>query len=293
MRPAFFSSHPAVGFCFFAAVVGFTMFLMRPFFPAVSLLGAAGCLILLKGPRALRRDVPFALMLVPVAAAFNLLFVHEGRTVLFTLFGARFTFESVCYGAAAGAVLAAVLLWFSCLNAGMSADRLLSLFGRRLPALTLTVSMTLRLVPRLYREARAVAAAQKTLGMDAAAGSLRQRAQSGMRILSILLTWALENAIETADSMKARGYGLPGRTTYSNFRFTRRDARLLILLGVLTAVCAAGCFAGAARFPYYPAIRPNGALPAWAAAAWLLLCLFPFIPQAGEALKWRYLKLRT
>ena len=45
-------------------------------------------------------------------------------------------------------------------------------------------------------------------------------------------TWSLENAIETADSMKSRGYGLPGRTAFSIFRFDRRDKLALpVLLG--------------------------------------------------------------
>ena len=45
-----------------------------------------------------------------------------------------------------------------------------------------------------------------------ASGSLLQRLKNAITILSIMVTWALENAIETADSMKSRGYGLPGRT---------------------------------------------------------------------------------
>lgn len=293
MRPAFLNCHPAVEAFFFAAAAGFTMFLLRPFFALASLVGAALCLVLFKGPRALRRDVPFAAAFVPVASFFNLLFVHEGSTALFTLFGVRFTRESACYGAAAGAALAAVLLWFACLSAGMPTERLLALSSRRLPALTLTISMTLRLVPRFFREARAVADMQKTLGADLAAGNFRRRAQNAARVLSILLTWALENAVQTTDSMKARGYGLPGRSTYTDFRFTRRDTRLLALLCALVLLCAAGCATGAARFSYYPAVGHAGTLHVWAAAAWLLLCFFPFILQAEEVIKWRYWKWKT
>lgn len=52
---------------------------------------------------------------------------------------------------------------------------------------------------------------------------LIKRAKHGIKIMSILVTWALENAIDTADSMKDRGYGLPGRTAFSIYRFDRRD----------------------------------------------------------------------
>ena len=43
-------------------------------------------------------------------------------------------------------------------------------------------------------------------GRDISNGGLIKRAKHGIKILSILVTWALENAIDTADSMKDRGW---------------------------------------------------------------------------------------
>jgi hypothetical protein len=82
------------------------------------------------------------------------------------------------------------------------------------PALSLVLSMTLRFVPKFTSQIKVVSEAQRCVGRDVSEGSILQRARNGLTILSIMVTWSLENAIETADSMKSRGYGLPGRTVF-------------------------------------------------------------------------------
>ena len=77
-------------------------------------------------------------------------------------------------------------------------------------------------------------------------------------MVSILVTWALENAIETADSMKSRGYGLKGRTAFSIYRFNRRDKILGALLAGLCIVFGYGCHEGAAFSQYNPRILLAG-----------------------------------
>ncbi len=53
-----------------------------------------------------------------------------------------------------------------------------------------------------------------------------------------MVTWSLENAIETADSMRARGYGLPGRTSFSIYRFDSRDSSALAWLVSAARICS-------------------------------------------------------
>ena len=69
-------------------------------------------------------------------------------------------------------------------------------------------------------------------------GEIRQRSvfarvKNSIRILSAVITWSLENAIDTSDSMKSRGYGLTDRTAYSNYVFDKRDVTALIYLAVM------------------------------------------------------------
>ncbi len=63
---------------------------------------------------------------------------------------------------------------------------------------------------------------KKSMGRDVSEGSLFNRIRAGFNMLSILVTWALENAIETSDSMRSRGYGLKGRTAFSIYKFTKK-----------------------------------------------------------------------
>ena len=57
----------------------------------------------------------------------------------------------------------------------------------------------------------------------------------------------MENAVQTADSMKARGYGVKRRTTFHLFVFDSRDAAVLGLILALTGICVLGRVFGHAR----------------------------------------------
>lgn len=152
--------------------------------------------------------------------------------------------------------------------------------------------MGLRFVPRLLRRTREVAQAQK-LARPAERGWLAGIRRAG-RVVSIVVTWALENALDTADSMKSRGYGLPKRTAFSLFRFTLRDGICLGVLATLGGIVLAGSLTGGLKWWYYPA--PGGAAGAQAAvwtAAFTLLAAFPLIFDAKEAIQWRASRSRT
>jgi energy-coupling factor transport system permease protein len=116
----------------------------------------------------------------------------------------------------------------------------------------------------------------------------------GVKILSIMVTWALENAIETADSMKGRGYGLPGRTAFSIFRFDKRDGYALAYILACAAVVIAGNFTGAYHFRYFPTVKGEwGGTTIIIFAAYFALAAFPLIVNVKEDLVWRTIKLKT
>lgn len=71
--------------------------------------------------------------------------------------------------------------------------------------MSLVLSMTLRFVPRFSAQARRVSRAQAAVGNDMHAGSPVHRVKCALMVFSILVTWSLENAVDTADSMRAPG----------------------------------------------------------------------------------------
>lgn len=292
---AFSRYHPLVGLCYFALVLGLGMTLMHPVCLGISLAGAAALRVRLGGVRALRRGGAAALFSMLFAAAANPAFSHEGVSVLCYLpSGNPLTLESICYGLASGAMLGAVLLWFVSVSEVMTSDKIVYLFGRVAPALSLVLSMSLRFIPRFRAQAAAVAEAQKCIGRGAGRGAV-SRLRHGAVVLSILITWSLENALETADSMKGRGYGLPGRTAFSTYRLERRDAAMLCWCA-LCAGCVVCCVrAGALAARYYPSVSlgEGGPLAAAAACAYAALCLTPCVIGCWEDMKWKHLTYRT
>ena len=192
------------------------------------------------------------------------------------------------YGAAAAVMLASVVLWFSSYNEVMTSDKFVYLFGRVIPALSLVLSMTLRFVPKFKAQFQVVSEAQRCVGRDTSTGSVLQRLKNAITILSIMVTWCLENAIETADSMKSRGYGLPGRTLFSIYRFRRRDGMLLAVMALCGAYTAWGCRSQALAWSFYPRAQgaPLGAFALSVYGAYGLLCALPLLVDLAEELRW-------
>jgi len=286
-RTAFSRYHPAVSLLYFAFTIGFAMFLTHPVCLAISFVCAFGYSTALLGKKALRF---YLLPLLLLTALANPLFSHEGVTILTYLpNGNPLTMESILFGLSAAFMLMTVVTWFSCFNKVMTSDKLVYLFGRVLPSLSLILAMALRFVPRFAAQAKAIAAAQTCIGRDVSSGNIIQRAKHGIKILSILITWALENAIDTADSMKSRGYGLPGRRAFSIYRIETRDKIALLFLLMCGSLVIAGAIAGQLRFHFYPAIGGSkfGVWQAGLLAIYVAPCGLPLWAGGREAMQWK------
>lgn len=278
---------------YFALVLMFSMCFMHPICLGVSLVSALTYSIYLRGKKAVRFSLAYMLPMMLMAALINPAFNHEGGTILRYLpSGNPLTLESITYGIAAATMLAAVILWFSCYTEIMTSDKFVYLFGRIIPALSLVLSMTLRFVPRFTAQIKVVSEAQRCIGRDVSDGSLFQRLKNAITIMSIMVTWSLENAIETADSMKSRGYGLPGRTAFSIYRFDDRDKAALMWLLFCGIYIISGWAAGGVYFRYYPTMKgvELTAFPLSFMLVYLALCLTPVILNIREDWIWAQIR---
>ena len=173
----------------------------------------------------------------------------------------------------------------------MTSDKFIYLFGRVIPKLSLVLSMILAFIPKLKRKYKEIDEAQKALGIYATE-SYVDKIRSKMRVLSILLTNSLETSVDTADSMRARGYGLTGRTSYAIYRFTVADFAYLmfsIIFGVTTVVLI---MLGASEFYYYPTISVIKGTPTVYIlySSLVLLAGSSIFMEVKENFLWRYLK---
>lgn len=291
-RDAFSGCHPAINFLYFALVLVFSMVFLHPVSLAVSLGTALAYAFRLKGGRAVKAGMKFLLPMMLLAALLNPAFNHEGVTILIYLpSGNPLTLESILRGLAGAVMLAAVITWFQCYTAVMTSDKFVYLFGWVIPALSLVLSMTLRFIPKFRAQLGVVTQAQRCVGRDVSQGSVAQRVRTGITILSILITWSLENAIETADSMKGRGYGLPGRTAFSIYRFDKRDKALLVWLLTLGGYILTGWLTGGLAWQYTPVIQGVlGVFPMTFQLAYLALCLTPILLNRKEDRTWKQLQ---
>ncbi|MBQ5951652.1 MAG: energy-coupling factor transporter transmembrane protein EcfT [Lachnospiraceae bacterium] len=285
-KDALGSYHPAVTALFLGAALLFTMLFLHPVTLVLSFAGALLYASLLAGWDRVRRGAAMWAPFLILVLLSNPLLTHRGITPLFILpTGNAVTAESMLFGAASTLMLASVLLWLFCLRTVMGADKWISLFGRIVPALSLLLSMAFRQVPRVAARVRDVRAAQPQTEKKSFLGGVRQM----VRVLSAVTTWMLEESVDRSDAMLARGYGLPGRTSFDRFRFLKRDARMLLLWAALIGGTAAAAFAGAFSYWYYPAVRPLE-LTAASVPGFLCLAAVFFLPAAlhmREERRWK------
>ena len=288
---AFDNFHPVAPFLYFAAVIFVTMFTTHPILLGVSFACAVFTCGMITGAKKTLKSLLYALPVMIVIALTNPLFSHNGVTILFYLNGNPVTKEAILYGVDISVMITSVFYWFKSYHAVMSGDKFVCLFGSVAPKLALLLSMTLGFLPKLKRKYREIDDAQKALGIYSRKGYL-DKIRSKIRVLGILVTCVLESSVETADSMRARGYGLKGRTSYSVFRFTFADAAFVFFTVALTAVICFLAYKGAADFRFYPTVKEiNFGLEAVALyLSALLLSAAGIFCEIKENTVWRLLK---
>lgn len=284
--------HPLVSFGYFIAVIAGTLLFIHPVFVLISLVCAIFAAALINGKKSLLATLGFGVPMFVFIALANPLFNHRGATILFYLFDNPVTSEAIIYGIVSAGMMFAAVVWFTCYNTVVTSDKFIYIFGRILPSIALIVSMTLSLIPRLMAQVKIIADSQRSVGLDWKSGSIKQRIRSGARVLSILVSWALEDAVITADSMRARGYGQHKRSTFSIFRFGKRDALMLSFIILLFAVEIFAYATGRGTMEFYPVMM----MPEFdftdilIYVSYITLGILPAVIQLKEDRKWKQLK---
>ena len=277
-RPTVFDTlHAAVPALLFAGTALLTMLAVQPVYVALSLAGALAFSLRARGARATAHGLVWQLPLLALICLLNPLFSASGSTLVCKLGSRSVYLESLAYGAAMGALLVAVVLWFEGAACVLTQDRLLALSPRRARSLPLVVSLAAQLVPQMLDRARTVRA---TLAACTAAGRRGGLRDELVRTSTVLLTWSLEDSVERADSLRARGWesGRP-RTSYRPERLRRRDAAALAGVAALLALCAVCAWRTCAGWSFYPAMSELG--PWWGYLPWAALVALPTVLAAA------------
>ena len=293
MNIGFMKYHPLTQFVFFLSVLSVTMLIMHPVFLVISLAAGSAYVLYSGGVRKFLRIFGMTAVLSILIIIINCLVSHGGITVITYLpDGNALTLEAIIFGFAAALLMSGVVNWFYSVNKILTSDRIIYLFGRFSPKLALLISMTLNFISRFRTHLSSVRAAQYALGRDVKNGKPLTRISNGIRIFSAMIQWSLENSVDTADSMKSRGYGLKKRTCFTLFRINARDI-LTIGITLFSDVYIITVFiAGRLDYSYYPyfEISQSDIFTISVYSVFALSCLLPLIIDITEGRKWKYIQ---
>lgn len=281
----FDSYHPMINLIYFAAAIGLTLWFDHPVFVLLSYMCAFMYSVKLRGSKAAAFNL---LLLFPMALYtwWYSYYNHFGITPIGVNFtGNSITLEAVLYGMERAFTAGSVLIFLSCLLAVFSSDKVVYIFGRISPKVSLFLSVILRTAPRVKQYAGRINVAQKGIGRGTSQGSVFTRIKNFFRLISVLVTWTLENFVESSQSMKSRGYSLKGRTAFSIYRFDNRDRAFVISVFVLLTLVLMGWALNQTNMYYEPKIimTPVTAVSYIFYAAYGTLLLLPMMLQiAGE-----------
>lgn len=287
---AFSDHNPIAVAIYYLAALFIIMFCMNPILIFISLLGAVTLFAMQStGSSKASHLAFFALFLV--TAIINPLVSHNGVTVLFVMNNSPITLEATLYGVCAAAMIIASIYWFRSFTIVMTDDKLLYIFSKLSPKLSLILSMALRYVPLFSKQAKKTREAQKALGIYNE-DNVIDKTRSSLRVFWVMVSWSLENGIITADSMSARGYGVAKRTHFSIFTFKKSDFFLLLSTLILLALTLVSASFGALDFEFYPYLKPASPtlLSASGYISYALLAFLPTFIDVKENIKWHSLR---
>jgi len=197
----------------------------------------------------------FLMLLVMIA---NPLVIRAGHTVIWhgpsLPFEGRLdiSMEALYYGAVSGIRLLVIISIFCLYNLMLNPDRMLNLFSSWAGKSVLVIVLATRLFPIMFRDWHRIKEVLQLRGVDFETGGLRGRVKKYSCLYNVLLLSSLEDAMEVAESMRARAFGSGERSVYSRNIFRPRD--FFCLGGGVLALLAAvwGMHYGYGRYTFYP-----------------------------------------
>jgi energy-coupling factor transport system permease protein len=265
------------------------MAFMNPVFLMISFVFSLGYAVSLDGKNALG----FFIKVLPlsfISILVNVLFNHRGSTIIcYFLNGNPFTLESLVFGISASFMILSTIFWFYSFHRIVTSDKLLYIFGKILPSFSLLLSMALRFVPKLTREIKEMVMAQKCLGKDTQKSGFYKRFSEAKLILSAEISIAFENAMDTATSMRMRGFHEKDIKIYALYQMSHRDKAVAIVMICSFMVILYGIYQKYFNYRYFPSFQ----LEQWNERSicfvgmFLVLVSIPLFLEIGEMIKWR------
>lgn len=283
---SFSNFHPITLIVYFVSVTVFTMITKNPVMLLLSFSGALFSVAKITK----RWNIGIYLALFLAVSVSNPIFSHNGETVLFYLFEQRVTLEAFFYGMASGVMIVAVLCWFALFGTAFTEDKLTWLIGKISPKLCVVFCMALRFVPLFKDNAKNIYNAQISMGIFDT-NTIKGKFELLKNVFSALISISIENAIETADTMRARSFENKKHSSYSLFKISSYDIRFTLITLICDILVISFLNTDIGKFYYYPKVRfvHFGTISFVLYGVFFLLCFMPVINEILEDIKWKYL----
>ncbi len=287
-QDSFSKLHPAVNLLFFIGAICFGVLLQHPVYLLAGVFASGVYYFFLNGIKGIKN----ILLMIPLfifVTLFNPIVNTRGVTVLFTYLDRPYTLEALIYGIAVAATFVLMLLWFGCYGKVLTGDKFTCLFGNLAPSLSLLLVMVFRMIPNLLQKAKQIIGVRSSIGKGTAEkSSLKDKLGSGMTVIGVLTSWALEGSITTSDSMRSRGYGTAKRTSFMVYRMTKTDWILALIMLVLLGVVIFFAVNGGMNAEFLPErnITPINGINIIGFIAYLGYLMIPTLLHIKEVIQW-------
>lgn len=288
MSRGFSTVHPTVCFLYYLLLFALLMLAFHPVILFIAFISGVWLAALQGQGGSIRGTLRFCLLPSGIVIVVHSVFFNVGSTPLFAIGGKLIMLEAITYGITMSLALIVLFVWFLSYNQTMTAERFLCMAAPLLPQVALVTMISLRFVPLLKERLHQLVLIQKLRGLDVYDGSMVKRAKAGAQLLHALFSWSLQEALETADSMKARGYGVTKRSTYISWSMTRQDWLVLVYM-IVTGGGGAWCWliGGHGQTAYERMIRVGWTIAEWGSIVLLVLFLcIPLVIELKERWQW-------
>jgi energy-coupling factor transport system permease protein len=281
-KSIFSTFHPVLIFAYLLISIISCFAFMHPIYILISFICLSSINIMLKGIRAFLSVLRMYIILVVVITAINALFVSTGNTIIFFLGTKTVTLEACIYGLCSGLMLCNALICFSNWNELLCKEKFLYLFASVVPTISMLISMILSFVPKFIAKGRMIYDSQLALvglqNMNA-----KTKTKLAIRTTNVLAGLSMEDSIETAAAMKAKGYGASKkRSSYERYAWKFADTLLACVLLVLLVLNLAFAIPDVANFSFYPSVS---SVPfSFGYIFYALILLLPLLVEGGVAL---------
>ncbi|SMO95159.1 energy-coupling factor transporter transmembrane component T [Melghirimyces algeriensis] len=252
MKRGFRDFHPAVCFVYYAGSLLLLLLMVHPFFTLSALVVLFAVNLLYDAGKRLLQLKSVILMTAGIILIVNPLTSERGAHILWEGMSHRITLEAVLYGGMMAGTVVGVIASFASYQQVISTHQFLYLFSRLLPQWALLTVLSLRFVPLMQRRLEEIMRVQRSREGEMSNFHFREQLRRRMKRLEVLLTWSLEDGLQTADSMKARGYGAGRRSSYIPYRWRLSDGVSLFFLMATAGLCLFGWVQGMGVLTIYP-----------------------------------------